>query len=129
MLSLCLNLLFCIVSFVPAYFDHGERWKAFRTAKGKEKWPSGLKELLGQVLCVLRRMTYAGIKETPDSPPFTNDFTRTMHVTYIAADGKYRSERPVAFPRDREGTDGGKLFREIVFEISILTTERTGGLC
>src|SRR5208283_3761823 len=39
------------------------------------------------------------IKGTPESPPFTNDFTRTMHVTYIAADGKYWSECRFESPR------------------------------
>src|SRR5467141_2341233 len=31
-----------------------------------------------------------GEREEPSG--FTNGFTRTMHVSYIAADGKYRSE-------------------------------------
>src|SRR2546422_10567330 len=33
------------------------------------------------------------IKRSPDlPPPFTNDFTRTFHITYIASDGRYRTE-------------------------------------
>jgi len=43
MWSFCLGLIFCVVSFLPAYFDHGERRKAFMLAKGKEKWLSGVK--------------------------------------------------------------------------------------
>jgi thiol-disulfide isomerase/thioredoxin len=32
------------------------------------------------------------IKGMPDSPPFTNDFSRTSHITYIASNGKHRTE-------------------------------------
>jgi hypothetical protein len=46
MWSLYLGIVFCAVSFLPAYFDHGERRKAFKAAKGKEKWASGMKLIL-----------------------------------------------------------------------------------
>ncbi len=46
-LSLFLNIALCFISFLPAYFDHGKRWVAFKSAKiGKEKWRTGLEFLL-----------------------------------------------------------------------------------
>ena len=46
MISLFLNVVFCAVSFLPAYFDHGERWKAFKAAKGWDAFVPGLKFFL-----------------------------------------------------------------------------------
>jgi len=41
-LSLFLNLVICIISILPAYFDHGKRRIAFKSAKTrKERWRTG----------------------------------------------------------------------------------------
>lgn len=44
MISLSLSLLLCGVSILPAWFDHGERKKAFADAVGfRARWEAGLK--------------------------------------------------------------------------------------
>src|SRR5580765_5085016 len=47
MWSLCLGLLMCFVAVLPAYFDHGERKRAFKVAMpGRAKLEAGIKWIL-----------------------------------------------------------------------------------